>query len=166
LVEALAVSGGRDDADLLLDLAAREADADHVLLAAAHLGSVRTLDALPSFADRVTAEVLEEAARMIVGATGTEAGVRDGRDPAVRYLRGRPWSIAGVLQGLASDDESACAQQRMALELRARTSQAPLTTLPLLLPDEQRPELLSHWATYYAKVEGRMKAGGWYYQGR
>jgi hypothetical protein len=165
LVEALAVSGGSEDADLLLDLAARADDADELVLAAAHLGSVRTLGALPGFADRVPAEVLDEAARLIEGSARVEDAASD-RDPAVRYLRGQPWSIAGVLQCLASADESVTAQQRMALELRARTSQAPLTTLPLLLPDEQRPELLSHWATYYAKANGRMKPGGWYYQGR
>jgi hypothetical protein len=134
------------------------------VLAAANLGSVHTLRALPSFADRVPARVLEEAARMIDGQTGPRR-TDDGLDPAVRYLRGQPWSVGGVLQCLGSPDESVPAQQRMALELRTRTSQPPLSPLPLLLPSQQRQQLLSDWASYYAKAGGRMKPGGWSYHG-
>jgi hypothetical protein len=30
----------------------------------------------------------------------------------------------------------------------------------------ERPELLAHWNTYYAKANGRLKPGQWYYQGK
>jgi hypothetical protein len=54
----------------------------------------------------------------------------------------------------------------MALELRARTGQAPLSTLPVLMPKAARPELLATWSSYYAKANGRLAPGDWYYQGK
>jgi len=84
----------------------------------------------------------------------------------MRMLRGRPWSVAGLLECLQAPGETLQAQRQMALELRARTGEAPLSTLPLLLPAAARPELLANWSTYYAKAHGKLKPGQWYYQGK
>jgi hypothetical protein len=87
-------------------------------------------------------------------------------DSAVRNLRGQPWSVAGLIACLAEPNETLQSQRLMALELRTRTGQAPLSTLPVLLPAAARPELLANWNSYYAKANGRLKPGDWYYQGK
>ncbi len=90
----------------------------------------------------------------------------DALDASVRALRGQPWSVAGLLACLGEPGESLAAQRWLTLELRARTGQVPLGTLPALLPAEVRPELLAHWQSHYAKANGRLPAGGWYFQGK
>jgi hypothetical protein len=165
LVDALAVAGAPTDAAALTALAARpDADAEYILLAAANLGSAETLAALPGLADSVDASVAGEVRRMIEG-EGADAG-RPKPDPGVRRLRGQPWSVAGLLACLAEPGETVHAQRLMALELRARTGQVPLSTLPVLLPKDARPELLANWQSYYAKANGRLRPGDWYYQGK
>jgi hypothetical protein len=164
LVDALAVAGDVSDATLLVTLAGQlEADASALLLAAANLGSAETLALLPELDGLVASDVLAEVRRMI-------AGPGDNQAPFVatdvRMLRGRPWSVAGLLDCLQAPDETLQAQRHMALELRARTGEAPMSTLPLLLSPAERPELLAHWNTYYAKANGRLKPGQWYYQGK
>ena len=166
LVDALAIAGGAGDAELLTALAAHpDADASYVLLAAANLGSAGTLDALPSFTDEVPGRVLEEVRRMVTGRSAPDGG-GPGLDTAVRGLRGQPWSVAGVLACLGSPEESPFAQRRMAIELRVRTGQALPSRLPQLLPAAARSELLATWACHYAKAGGKLRPGGWYYQGR
>ncbi len=164
LVDALAVAGGVSDAALLVRLAGQsEADATSLLLAAANLGSAETLTLLPELDGLVDADVLVEVRRMIAG-PGHLDGACVAKD--TRMLRGRPWSVAGLLDCLQAPDETLQAQRHMALELRARTGELPLSTLPLLLPAGARPELIGNWNAYYAKVNGRLKPGQWYYQGK
>jgi hypothetical protein len=167
LVDALAVAGAPADAAALVALAARpDADAEYVLLAAANLGSAETLAALPGLADSVDASVADEVRRMLTGDASAANADSPKPDPAVRRLRGQPWSVAGLLACLAEPGETVHAQRLMALELRARTGQVPLSTLPVLLPKDARPELLANWQSYYAKANGRLVPGDWYYQGK
>jgi hypothetical protein len=166
LVDALAAAGGPADATVLLGLAARPdvaIDADYLVLAAASLGSAETLSALPALSDLVSPRVLAEVRRMLTGSVDED---HRPLDASVRILRGEPWSLAGLLACLGEPGESLEAQHWLALELRARTGQAPLGTLPLLLPAEVRPELLAHWQAYYAKANGRLPPGHWYFQGK
>ena len=163
LVDALALAGDAGDAELLIRLALESDDgAENLLLAAAHLGSAATLKVLPALQDLVSARVLAEARRLIAG-DSAEAGP-DAAD--VRLLGGQPWSVASVLDRLKLPSEPLQAQRRMALELRARTGQAPPSTLPLLLSAASRSDLMSSWVSYYAKPSGRLKPGQWYYQGK
>ena len=167
LVEALTIAGGAGDAELLTELAGQaDADAGHLLLAAASLGAAETLRALPSFAEQVPPRVLEEARRLLTGQPAPDGGAPPRLDPAVRSLCGQPWSVAGVLGCLGSAGQSLQAQRRMALELRVRTGQAPPSQLPALLPAAARSELLARWASHYAKASGKLRPGGWYYQGK
>jgi hypothetical protein len=167
LVDALAVAGAPSDAAALLALAEQpDADAEYILLAAANLGSAETLAALPNLADSVDASVVDEVRRMLTGQASGADGDGSKPNPAVRSLRGQPWSVAGLLACLAEPGETLQAQRLMALELRARTGQAPLSTLPVLLPKAARPELLANWRSYYAKANGRLPPGDWYYQGK
>ena len=165
LALALAVAGDASDAALLARLAEQfEDDAPALLLAAANLGCPQTLRILPELEGRVSADVLKEARRMIAGDSaqaGCDVTARD-----VRLLRGRPWSVAGVLACLQEPGEPLQAQRQMALELRARTGQAPLGTLAPLLSSAARTELLANWSSYYAKADGKLKPGQWYYQGK
>jgi hypothetical protein len=96
--------------------------------------------------------------------TGGHGGAQP--NSGVRMLRGQPWSVAGLLACLGEPGETLMSQRLMALELRARTGQAPLSTLPVLLPAPARPELLANWTTYYTKANAKLKAGDWYYQGK
>ena len=167
LVDALAIAGAPADAAALTALAARpDSDAAYVLLAAANLGSAETLRVLPMLADQVPANVLDEAQRMLTGRALRVEGEPGKANAAIRTLRGQPWSVAGLIACLAEPGETLEAQRLMALELRARTGQAPLSTLPVLLPAAARPELLANWNSYYAKANGKLKPGDWYYQGK
>lgn len=167
LVEALALAGGPGDAELLVELAAHpEGDPGFLLLAAAGLGSPATLAALPGFADDVPASLLDEAHRMISGVRSPEPGASAALDHGVRGLRGRPWSVDGLLACLGSLDEPLQAQRRLALELRVRTGQPLPSPLPLLLPPAARAERLGAWANHYAKANGKLRPGGWYVEGR
>jgi hypothetical protein len=158
LVDALAIAGAPSDAAALLALAERpEQDAAYVLLAAANLGSADTAKAATALAELLPDEVVEEVRRMLAGGEPNAAN---------RTLRGQPWSVAGLIACLGEPGETLLSRRLMALELRARTGQAPLSTLPLLLPADARPELLANWSTYYAKANGRLKPGDWYYQGK
>jgi hypothetical protein len=67
---------------------------------------------------------------------------------------------------LEAPDETLQAQRRMALELRARTGQAPPGTLATLGPDHVRTASLADWKKHYAKAVGRLQPGEWYYQGK
>jgi hypothetical protein len=167
LVDALAIAGAPSDAAALTALAAQpDTDAAYVLLAAANLGSAETLRALPTLADQVPVSVLDEVQRMITGRASRAEGDIAKADAAIRTLRGQPWSVSGLIACLAEPRETLEAQRLMALELRARTGQAPLSTLPVLLPAAARPELLANWNSYYAKANGKLKPGEWYYQGK
>jgi hypothetical protein len=103
---------------------------------------------------------------MITGRASRVEGDTAKADVPIRTLRGQPWSVAGLIACLAEPGETLEAQRLMALELRARTGQAPLSTLPVLLPAAARPELLANWNSYYAKANGKLKPGDWYYQGK
>jgi len=167
LVEALALAGGAGDAELLLELATHpDADPGFLILAAAGLGSPAILDALPGFADDVPASLLDEAHRMVSGVRSPDLGAEAALDRGARGLRGRPWSVGGLLACLGSPDEPLQAQRRLALELRVRTGQPLPGRLPLLLPPKARAERLEAWANHYAKADGKLRAGGWYFQGR
>lgn len=163
LVDALAVAGDVSDAALLVRLAGQlEDQSTALLLAAANLGSGETLALLPGLEGRVPGDVLKEVRRMIAGTGGESPSLAKN----IRMLRGQPWSVAGLLDCLQAPEEALQTQRQMALELRARTGEVPLSTLPLLLPAAARPELLANWSTYYAKANGRLKPGQWYYQGK
>jgi len=166
LVDALAVAGAPADASALLSLVARaDEDTDYILLAAANLGGAELLASLPSVADRVPDSTLDEARRMLIGEiVQGDGGAKP--DPSVRMLRGRPWSVSGLIDCLGDPGETLQSQRWMSLELRARTGQVPLSSLPALMPAEARSELLANWKSYYAKADGRLRPGGWYYQGK
>jgi hypothetical protein len=165
LALALAVAGDASDAVLLMRLAEQfEDDAPVLLLAAANLGCAGTLAALPALEGRVPADVLEEARRRIAGAPGQAGNVGTAKD--VRLLRGQPWSVEGLLACLQAPGEPLQAQRHLALELRVRTGQASPRPLPLLVPGAARPGLLADWNSCYAKANGRLKPGVWYYQGK
>jgi len=167
LIDALAVAGDRTDAAMLVDLAIRpEVDADHALLAAAHLGNVEILPRLPSLAELVAPEILREASREIAGSSRSDGEHQVQMDHDVRALRGKPWSLAGVLACLAAADEPIFAQQRLALELRVRTGLTLPVPLPSLASKESRSSALLSLEAHFAKPASRFKAGAWYYQGK
>jgi hypothetical protein len=167
LVDALAIAGDRTDATLLTTLAANpDLDATYLLLAAAHLGCTETLQTLPQLAESVPSDVADEVRRILTG-HDSQAGDESAQpDKAIRVLHGEPWSVAGLIARLEASDETLQSQRRMALELRVRTGQVPLSTLPMLLPDSSRTELLANWNSYFAKANGKLKPGDWYYQGK
>ena len=167
LVDALALAGDRSDAVLLMAGAARpDADAAHTVLAAAHLGCVETLEMLPSLAERVSPRVLDEARCMITG-HGSRTHPGEARpDPAVRALRGRPWSVSGLFARLAAPHESLHSQRRFALELRVRTGLPLPEPFPTLAATSARAKLVASLETHFAKTTSRLPPGGWYYQGK
>jgi hypothetical protein len=81
-------------------------------------------------------------------------------------LRGQPWSVARVLEGLAAIDHPAQSQRRSALEIRVRTGLVPPTGFPLLASVAARAEVLAKWGTHFAKANAKLAPGGWYYQGK
>ena len=164
LVDALAIAGDDADASLLMDLAAHPAsDTGYVVFAAANLGCMATVRALPLFADRVPKHVLDEAQRLILG-NGAEPLPNPA--PPVRLLHGQPWSVPGLLARLAARDETICSRQRLALEIRVRTGLAAPALLPVLSPAQAQTEALADWACHFAKASARLPAGQWYYQGK
>jgi hypothetical protein len=161
LIDVLAATGDASDAALLIGLAERaDSDVEYLLLAAANLGSAETLAALSALEDRVSAGVLEEVRRMIAGDSAKD------HTAGQRWLRGQPWSVAGLLDRLQAADQTLQAQQQMALELRARTGQVPPSGLPSLLAASARAELLAGWKSHYAKANAGLKPGCWYHQGK
>jgi hypothetical protein len=167
LVDALAVGGGRADARRLITLAARpEADASYAVLAAAHLGCAETLEALPSLAECVPAEVLDEARHMISGVDPVPDIQGKVAASSLRSLRGKPWSVSVVLDRLAASDEPVQSQQRLALELRVRTGLSAPTVLPTVASRDEREKLVAQWSAHFAKANGRLAPGDWYYQGK
>jgi hypothetical protein len=165
LVDALAIAGDDSDAFLLMNLATLpDADADYLLLSAANLGCAATVRALPSFADRVPKNVLDEAKRLILG-DGQDPPA-DTRGPSVRLLRGQPWSVPGLVARLTASDETIRSQRRLALELRVRTGLLPPAVLPSFAPAQTRSKALAHWTDHFARASGRLPAGQWYYQGK
>ena len=165
LVDALAIAGDDSDAFLLMNLATLpDTDADHLLLSAANLGCAATVRALPSFADRVPRNVLDEAKRLILGEG--QAPPADATGPAVRLLHGQPWSVPGLVARLAASDETIRSQRRLALELRVRTGLLPPTVLPTFANTQTRSKVLAHWTDHFARTTERLSAGQWYYQGK
>jgi len=164
LVEALAIAGDDSDADGLLALATSpEVDASQVLLVAANLGCMGVVEALPGLADRVPQGVLEEARRMV---TGGRHHTTDRPVAGMRLLRGKPWSVSGLLSRLGAADEPIQSQQRLALEIRVRTGIVPPTRFPLLMSKADRSALLANWSRHFARANDRLRPGGWYYQGK
>jgi hypothetical protein len=164
LVEALALAGDDSDAPRLIALAERPGiDADHFLLAAANLGCIATVQALPAPVGHVRRETLEQARRMILGSGFTHPS---GEGSAIRRLHGEPWSVSGLLSRLAAPDEPVQSQRRLALEIRVRTGLVPPTKFPLLMSAAARAELVASWRAHFAKARGQLAPGGWYYQGK
>jgi hypothetical protein len=163
MVDALAVAGDPSDASLLIELAAAEdVDATPLLLAAASLGHQATLEALPSFAERVPGEVLDEARRRIAGEEPqTEGSLAQGR-----LFRGQAWSVARLLERLSDPRETVSAQRLLALELRVRTGVIPPSLLSCLASTKERASAVAGWTSHYAKSNGRLDAAKWYYQGQ
>jgi hypothetical protein len=161
LVDALAVAGDDSDAPLLIDLASRpDANASQAIFAAANLGCAATVRALLALADLVPKAVIDEATRMILG----EKPLPNSHE--TRLLHGQPWSVAGVLERLAANDETILSQRRLALELRVRTGLVPPAILPSLAPAQVRAKALAPWADHFARSSGRLPTGQWYYQGK
>jgi hypothetical protein len=125
---------------------------------------VATARALPSFAERVPKNVLDEAKRLILGEGQNPAP--DERGPAIRLLRGQPWSVPGLVACLAGPSETILSQRRLALELRVRTGLRPPVVLPAFAPVQTRSDVLAHWTDHLARTSGRLPAGQWYYQGK
>jgi hypothetical protein len=169
LIEALAIAGDGSDAVRLVAFSARpeaNVDVDQALLAAANLGCVEILQSLSAFADRVRPDILTEARRMILG---DGHSLHSGTIPlpsTTRMLRGQPWSVARVLEGLAAIDHPAQSQRRSALEIRVRTGLVPPTGFPLLVSFAARAEVLAKWSTHFARANVKLAPGGWYYQGK
>jgi hypothetical protein len=163
MVDALAVAGDPSDAALLVELAAEEnVEAGALLLAAASLGHRATLEALPSFADRVPGEVLGEARRRIAG---EDPPAETSRVPG-RLFRGQAWSVARLLKRLSDPRETVSAQRLLALELRVRTGVVPPSLVPRLASTTERSCAVAGWTSHYAKSNGRLAAAEWYYQGK
>jgi hypothetical protein len=164
LVEALAIAGDASDAPRLLALAEGPGiEADHLLLAAANLGCVATAQALPALVGRVRREAIEQARRMILGSGSTHPS---DEAPAIRRLYGEPWTVSGLLSRLAAPDDPVQSQRRLALEIRVRTGLVPPTKFRLLMSAAARAELVANWNAYFAKANGKLKPGDWYYQGQ
>jgi len=121
------------------------------------------VEALPVLADKVPKNVLEEARRMVAGG---RPHTTDRPVAEMRLLRGKPWSVSGLLSRLGAADEPIQSQQRLALEIRVRTGIVPPTRFPLLMSSSDRSELLANWSEHFAKANGRLRPGGWYYQGK
>jgi hypothetical protein len=167
LVEALAIAGDSSDVSRLIALAEQPGvDADYLLLAAANLGCADTVQVLSALAGRVRRETLEEARRMIVGDGSAHPSGDALPAPAIRRLRGEPWSVSGLLSRLAAPNEPVQSQRRLALEIRVRTGLAPPTKFPPLMSVPTRTELVASWTAHFAKANGKLAPGGWYYQGR
>ncbi len=107
--------------------------------------------------------MLEEASRLI---QGPNRNPLPGPEAHLRMLRGQPWSVAALLARLAASDETVRSQRRLALELRVRTGLGPPTALPVFADAEARGAALARWTGHYARLDGNMPAGQWYYQGR
>ena len=164
LVEALAIAGDVSDAAHLIALAERPGiDADHLLLAAANLGCVATVQALPALVGHVRRETLERARRMILGSGSTHPS---DEASAIRRLHGEPWSVSGLLSRLAAPNEPVQSQRRLALEIRVRTGLVPPKRFPLLMSAAARAELVANWNAYFAKTNAKLMPGDWYYQGK
>jgi hypothetical protein len=164
LVEALAIAGDASDAPRLLALAEQTSvEADHSLLAAANLGCDATVQALPALVSHVRRETIEQARRMILGSGSTHPS---DEASALRILHGEPWSVSGLLSRLAAPDEPVQSQRRLALEVRVRTGFVPPTRFSLLMSAAARAELVASWTTHFAKANGQLAPGGWYYQGK
>ena len=163
MADALAVAGDPSDAALLVEVAAEESvDAGPLLLAAANLGHRATLEALPSFIDRVPGDVLSEARRRIAG----EDPPAETSLPPGRLFRGQAWSVARHLERLSDPREAVSAQRLLALELRVRTGVVPPNTVPRLASTKERLGAIASWTSHYAKSNGRLDAATWYYQGK
>jgi len=161
--DALAVAGDPSDAALLVEVAAEESvDAGPLLLAAANLGHRATLEALPSFIDRVPGDVLGEARRRIAG----EDPPAETSLPPGRLFRGQAWSVARHLERLSDPREAVSAQRLLALELRVRTGVVPPNIVPRLASTKERLGTIASWTSHYAKSNGRLDAATWYYQGK
>jgi hypothetical protein len=164
LVEALAIAGDASDAPRLLALAEQTSvEADHSLLAAANLGCDATVQALPALVSHVRRETIEQARRMLLGSGFPHPSYEAS---ALRRLHGEPWSVSGLLWRLAAPDEPVQSQRRLALEVRVRTGFVPPTRFSLLMSAAARAELVASWTTHFAKANGQLAPGGWYYQGK
>jgi hypothetical protein len=163
MVDALAVAGDPSDASLLVELAAGEdVDTAPLLLAAASLGHPSTLESLPSFADRVPGDVLDEAHRRIAG----EEPSAEGNLLRGRLFRGQAWSVARLIERLSDPRETVSAERLLALELRVRTGVTPPNIVPRFALTKERSAAVAGWMSHYAKSNGRLDAGKWYYQGQ
>lgn len=171
MLDALALAGAPSDAVLLTELAvdeavgeavARKTGAASLLLAAATLGHPATLAALPRLADHVPADVLAEAQRRIAGGAEPDISSAKGR----RLFRGKPWSVAKLIEAVADPAESVSAQRLLALELRARTGIAPPSVVPSLASGGARSTTAVGWTRHDAKTAARLGTGEWYYQGK
>jgi len=164
LVEALAIAGDDSDATRLIALVEKSGiDADQILLAAANLGCVATVQALPALVGHVPQETIEQARRMILGSGPARPS---DEAPAIRRLHGEPWSVSGLLSRLAAPDEPVQLQRRLALEIRVRTGLVPPERFPLLMSAAARAKLVASWTAYFAKAHGQLAPDGWYYQGK
>jgi len=164
LVAALAIAGDDSDAARLIALAEQPSvEADHLVLAAANLGCVATVQVLPALVGHVRRETIEQARRMILGSGSTHPS---DEASALRRLHGEPWSVSGLLSRLAAPDEPVQSQRRLALEIRVRTGLVPPTKFPLLMSAAARAELVASWRAHFAKAHGQLAPGGWYYQGK
>jgi hypothetical protein len=169
LADALAIAGDDSDVQHLLDSAADpNPDMTHILLAAANLGNTKTVHEFQDFDRQAPADVLEEVLRMILGSKGGHAQRPNTGSPEKgrRMLRGRPWSVAAVLDRLSEPDELLLSANRMALEIRVRTGVMPPCRLPLFTSATMRSDIIAKWRSHYAKADAKLAPGGWYYQGK
>ena len=169
LADALAIAGDDSDVEHLLDSAADpNPDIAHMLLAAANLGNTKTVHEFEDFDRRAPADVLEEVPRMILGSEGDHTPHPNTGSPekGKRMLRGRPWSVAAVLDRLSAPDELLLSANRMALEIRVRTGIMPPCRLPLFTSAAVRSDIIAKWRSHYAKADAKLTPGGWYYQGK
>jgi cytosine/adenosine deaminase-related metal-dependent hydrolase len=85
--------------------------------------------------------------------------------PSGRFLRGRPWSLAGALDRLTADDEPLYARTWTALELQVRTGiKAPVPLLPGASIDHHAKAAAALRAALAPAM--RLRDGDWYYFGR
>lgn len=134
-IEILALAGSLDDVPLVQSILGRARVSPEVLRAVGRLGSAGTWSFLLHYlADSDLARAAQDALETVFGdlvpggkegripAVWREAIAQRGLDPAVRYRRGLPWSLATVASECQSGALPRAEIDRRVDELRARAS--------------------------------------------
>jgi len=161
LIDALAIAGDDDDAELLAELAVNpEMPAEYTLWALGHLGASTALGKMKALEARLGPVLVERAIELVAG----------NQDPASlapgRYLDGQPWSVAALAWRLCSPTDLPLALLRWsALDLSVRTGEAAPCIYDTGSSTEGQQVAAQAFAACYAACL-EPGPGGWYYFGR